>query len=217
MCPCVPTSGRVFLSRPSLVMKGSAVRIRASASVDQRSSLQKGHFLRLWHATVPATECPSRTHRRVQSGFSPDCVRAIPRARRHVGSLFPTAAVAGHRSRTHQPPRLSGALTRAALGSVRCRCLRSVQVVPTISPRRRSSHGQARVRDVLVIPSPGHRADEQAWLDYPAVEDAVDWVTACSSSGCELMTSRNGVCFMEIRCMAQEFSVGGSSLCRNTA
>ena len=27
---------------------------------------------------------------------------------------------------------------------------------------------------MLVIPSPGHRADEQAWLDYPAVEDAVD-------------------------------------------
>lgn len=31
-----------------------------------------------------------------------------------------------------------------------------------------------RVRDVLVIPSPGHRADEQEWLDNAAVEDAID-------------------------------------------
>ena len=31
-----------------------------------------------------------------------------------------------------------------------------------------------RVRDVLVVPSPGHRANEQDWLDNPAVEDAVD-------------------------------------------
>ena len=30
------------------------------------------------------------------------------------------------------------------------------------------------VRDVLVVPSPGHRANEQDWLDNPSVEDAVD-------------------------------------------
>src|SRR5712691_5032118 len=30
------------------------------------------------------------------------------------------------------------------------------------------------VRDVLVVPSPGHRANEQEWLDTPPVEDAVD-------------------------------------------
>lgn len=31
-----------------------------------------------------------------------------------------------------------------------------------------------RVRDILVIPSPGHRADPQEWLDHPAVDAAVD-------------------------------------------
>jgi hypothetical protein len=31
-----------------------------------------------------------------------------------------------------------------------------------------------RVRDVLVVPSPGHRANEQDWLDNPPVEEAVD-------------------------------------------
>jgi hypothetical protein len=31
-----------------------------------------------------------------------------------------------------------------------------------------------RVRDILVIPSPGHRADPQVWLDYRAVDAAVD-------------------------------------------
>jgi hypothetical protein len=31
-----------------------------------------------------------------------------------------------------------------------------------------------RVRDVLVVPSPGHRANEQEWLDNLAVEAAVD-------------------------------------------
>jgi hypothetical protein len=31
-----------------------------------------------------------------------------------------------------------------------------------------------RVRDVLVVPSPGHRANEQDWLDNPPVEDAID-------------------------------------------
>jgi hypothetical protein len=30
------------------------------------------------------------------------------------------------------------------------------------------------VRDVLVVPSPGHRANEQDWLDNPPVEEAVD-------------------------------------------
>src|SRR5207248_9466767 len=30
------------------------------------------------------------------------------------------------------------------------------------------------VRDVLVVPSPGHRANERDWLDNPPVEDAVD-------------------------------------------
>jgi hypothetical protein len=32
----------------------------------------------------------------------------------------------------------------------------------------------ALVRDVLVIPSPGHQADPQDWLDNPPVEEAVD-------------------------------------------
>jgi hypothetical protein len=32
----------------------------------------------------------------------------------------------------------------------------------------------ALVRDVLVVPSPGHRADPQEWLDNAAVEDAID-------------------------------------------
>jgi hypothetical protein len=31
-----------------------------------------------------------------------------------------------------------------------------------------------RVRDVLVVPSPGHRADEQDWLDNPPVDAEVD-------------------------------------------
>src|SRR4249920_2656234 len=31
-----------------------------------------------------------------------------------------------------------------------------------------------RVRDLLVIPSPGHRAQPQEWLDNPPVEEAVD-------------------------------------------
>jgi hypothetical protein len=30
------------------------------------------------------------------------------------------------------------------------------------------------VRDVLVVPSPGHQADPQEWLDYPAVEGPAD-------------------------------------------
>ena len=30
------------------------------------------------------------------------------------------------------------------------------------------------VRDVIVIPSPGHRANEQDWLENPPVESAVD-------------------------------------------
>jgi hypothetical protein len=32
----------------------------------------------------------------------------------------------------------------------------------------------ALVRDVLIVPSPGHLANEQDWLDNPPVEDAVD-------------------------------------------
>jgi hypothetical protein len=31
-----------------------------------------------------------------------------------------------------------------------------------------------RVRDILVVASPGHRANEQEWMDYPALDVAVD-------------------------------------------
>jgi hypothetical protein len=53
-----------------LVMKGSAVRIRASASRRSRLSLQNEPFQLCMTATMAATECPWRTHRRVHGGFS---------------------------------------------------------------------------------------------------------------------------------------------------
>ena len=53
--------------------------------------------------------------------------------------------------------------------------------MPTSRSRRRDSFGDeadipriASVRDVLVVPSPGYRANPQEWLDYPPVKAAVD-------------------------------------------
>lgn len=39
----------------------------------------------------------------------------------------------------------------------------------------------ALVRDVLVVPSPGHREKEQDWLANPPIEEAIDLPTVSSS------------------------------------
>ncbi len=63
-------------------MKGSAVRVRASASVDQRSYLQNSYFLRWGHATLTATRC-RQGH---IGGFKAGSPRAVPELETDCGS-----------------------------------------------------------------------------------------------------------------------------------